>query len=391
MTSVLHVSFSHGGGAGEVARRLSHFQRELGWDSRFASLASTNLRANPFSLPAHTVAAVIDDGLIRSGKHGAPVSVVRDTVTGKLSRQIPEPDVLHLHWINGVGSLRFFREAFPKSALVMTLHDMNPFTGACHYSLGCTRYETGCGGCPAVKPIFSGIVAENFQRKRAALEDAGPVVYIAPSNWIRDCAKDSLVLREQRIAVIKNPLSEASLGTETVMPRRGKPVVFLIVANNLDDPVKGVDWALESLRSSGNHEWQLRLVGERKKPLQEDSRVVLIGPLSSERLQIQYAAADGIIIPSPADNAPLVFSEATAQGLFPLVRKEAGLPELIGVLKTGSIFETQEDLRRAVHDFVSLNRADIKSLRSTIRRRTLKEFDPVKRAKDNLALYKTLM
>jgi glycogen synthase len=116
-----------------------------------------------------------------------------------------------------------------------------------------------------------------------------------------------------------------------------------------------------------------------------------MGPLRGEALHSQYAAAHAIIIPSTADNAPLVFAEATAHGLFPLVRNEAGLPELVGVLDQGEIFATGEDLRRAVDNFVSLSTADIDSLRNSIRQRTLREFDPVKLAKDNLSLYKTLM
>ena len=391
MPSVLHVSFSRGGGAGEVARRLSHYQRELGWDSRFISLTNTNLRASPFSLPAHTAAAIIDDVLVRSGGHRAPVSVLRDKVTGKLPEDLNAPDIVHLHWINGMGTLRVFRDLFPGSALVMTLHDMNPFTGACHYSLGCTQYESGCQACPAVKPPFRGLVERNFSDKRIALEYSSSVAYIAPSNWIRDCAKNSLLLRDQSIAVIRNPLSESSSATMPVAHRPARPVVFLIVASNLDDPVKDVDWALESLLSSRNQEWELRLIGERKKPLQRDSRVVSMGPLRGEALHSQYAAADAIIIPSTADNAPLVFAEATAHGLFPLVRNEAGLPELVGVLDQGEIFATGEDLRRAVDNFVSLSTADIDSLRNSIRQRTLREFDPVKLAKDNLSLYKTLM
>jgi glycosyltransferase involved in cell wall biosynthesis len=273
----------------------------------------------------------------------------------------------------------------------MTLHDMNPFTGACHYSLGCTQYESGCKACPAVKQPFRGLVERNFSDKRIALEYSSSVAYIAPSNWIRDCAKNSLLLRDQSIEVIKNPISEPSSATMPVVQSPASPVVFLIVASNLDDPVKGVDWALESLLSSRNQEWELRLIGDRKKPLQRDSRVVSMGPMRGGALHTQYAAAHAIIIPSTADNAPLVFAEATAHGLFPLVRNEAGLPELVGVLDQGEVFATGEDLRRAVDNFVSLSTATIGSLRSTIRQRTLAEFDPVKLAKDNLRLYKTLM
>ena len=55
-----------------------------------------------------------------------------------------QPDIIHLHWING-GFLN--PETIGKIAdtpVVWTIRDMWPFSGGCHYTDGCTRYVDRC-------------------------------------------------------------------------------------------------------------------------------------------------------------------------------------------------------------------------------------------------------
>src|SRR5690606_566331 len=56
-------------------------------------------------------------------------------------------DIVQINWIGG-GFLPI--SSFPqlKSKLIFRLDDMWAFTGGCHYSESCTKYETGCGSCP---------------------------------------------------------------------------------------------------------------------------------------------------------------------------------------------------------------------------------------------------
>ena len=35
--------------------------------------------------------------------------------------------------------------------IVWTLHDMNPFTGGCHYSGDCGKFRESCGACPELQ------------------------------------------------------------------------------------------------------------------------------------------------------------------------------------------------------------------------------------------------
>jgi len=107
---------------------------------------STNLRSEPLLSPRHTLAAIIDQYLVKEPGFRAPVSLFRDTVSPPMAKALSSAEVIHLHGINGIVQLSQIRSRFPDTKIVWTLHDMNPFTGACHYSLGCQGFENDCSG-----------------------------------------------------------------------------------------------------------------------------------------------------------------------------------------------------------------------------------------------------
>ncbi len=47
--------------------------------------------------------------------------------------QLPRADVLNLHWVAGFVDYSMFFTGRVRQPVVWTLHDMNPFTGGCHY------------------------------------------------------------------------------------------------------------------------------------------------------------------------------------------------------------------------------------------------------------------
>jgi len=66
-------------------------------------------------------------------------------------RQVPPSDILNLHWVAGSFEyISFFRKVSPNLPIVWTLHDMNPFTGGCHFDGGCGKFNEHCGACPQI-------------------------------------------------------------------------------------------------------------------------------------------------------------------------------------------------------------------------------------------------
>jgi len=75
---------------------------------------------------------------------------------------VREADIIHLHWVSG-GFLdfeRFFTKVSKK--VVCTLHDMNPFTGGCHYANDCIGYLTDCDACPQLEGTADRSIAKKM-------------------------------------------------------------------------------------------------------------------------------------------------------------------------------------------------------------------------------------
>ncbi|MDQ6983841.1 MAG: glycosyltransferase, partial [Ghiorsea sp.] len=60
------------------------------------------------------------------------------------------PNILHLHWI-GQGLISIAALARLNYPIIWTMHDMWGFTGGCHTTGDCTRYQQACGMCPAIQ------------------------------------------------------------------------------------------------------------------------------------------------------------------------------------------------------------------------------------------------
>ena len=61
-----------------------------------------------------------------------------------------DADLVHLHWIN-YGFFNISDLSKINKPIVWTLRDMWPFTGGCHYTLGCNKFENTCHKCPQLK------------------------------------------------------------------------------------------------------------------------------------------------------------------------------------------------------------------------------------------------
>jgi len=356
LTSVTHVSFSQTGGAGSVAQILMDAQRQTGRRSSFAHVISQNLRSQPLSAPLHTVTAGIDEYVLKNQKFGAPISLLRDWVSGRLSESPDDSDIVHLHNINGVAPLRDIARMWGKKKVVWTLHDMNPFTGACHYSLDCEGFTQGCGNCPAVKSIARNMVTTALADKASAIQEFADLKIVAPSTWLADLARKSTVFQGIEVAVIPNPFAPEFVKVPSRQSSRAggegsaAHYTFCVVAQNLSDPVKNVRDAIEAFRALRNTspESTMALVGHGGHEFASEG-ISLLGRLDRSELASVLSATDALISSSRAENSPLVIIEAAAMGCRSLVRDVGGMPELITQLSAGASFSTAEALFHAMN------------------------------------------
>lgn len=345
---VRHINFSRRGGAGSVASTLAAAQRQAGWDSSVLYVIDGTLRSQPFASPLHTLAAGTDEYLLKAGGFNSSLSSARDMVRTSIIDQIPQGSIVHLHGTNGTVSLQEIRRLSQTHTVVWTLHDMNPFTGGCHYSLGCAGFEQKCAACPAVRPPFRSLITKNLKAKATMWEAHSSIRLVAPTHWLADSAGSSSVLGGQHIHVIPNPLAPEFEQVPVATPsQRGDGedrLVVGVVAADLSDPVKNIAEAVTAFTQARdtNARLELRLVGARGD--EHSYAGDLQGVLNANELRSFYSQCDVLIMPSLAENGPLVIAEAGSQGCKTYARNTGGNGEMIQLAGGGSTYSEVSEL-----------------------------------------------
>ena len=388
---IIHVNFSQTGGAGQLAHTLATAQTSAGRDSRVLSIIEGTLRTEPLTSPIHTASAGIDRYLIQSPTFSAPISLLRDQGPSNILNLIPEHAVVHLHGYNGALSLGDIAAISSRQKLVWTFHDMNPFTGACHYALGCTSFSAGCDDCPAVRPAFRPLVSHHHRAKMKAFALTETASLVAPSEWLARLARTSSIFDARSVSVIPNPYAPAfekqSSGPSDPSPARSeKSVTVGVVAADLLDPVKNVAEAVAAFRRARerNPSLRLALVGARGEEYAGPG-VEIMGALKNEALPAFYSLCDVIVMPSLAENAPLVIIEASSQGCPTLAREAGGSPELLTRLGFGSVYTSAHQLSELLESFTPLTLA----ARTALRDKTHEVFSPSTVAKQYDEVYES--
>ena len=357
---IAHLSFSRTGGAGGVASRLADIQRRRGHDAFVVSAISGSLRDSPLATPLHTAAAVWDERVVRNPRFAAPISLARDALTTRVAEQLSHADIIHVHWPNGLISLESLATIAGNRPVVWTLHDMNAFTAVCHYSLECRGYMSGCSNCPAVKGSFRDSASQHLSAKKDALSAFADLRIVTPSSWLAREASASEALAGHAITTIPNPLPDSAISAPSRDEARAElgidtaiKTVFAISASHLEDPLKAVGAAVSgfSRAFAGRDDVVLLVAGRGTLP--SDRLLRHMGFVRAETSRTIFAASDYLLVPSLAENQPLVIAEAQASGASVIVRNSTGLPEHLDIDPTGQLFDSNESLPQVLAEAAS--------------------------------------
>ncbi|MBR6371650.1 MAG: glycosyltransferase, partial [Victivallales bacterium] len=125
----------------------------------------------------------------------------------KLLEALPfAPDIVHIHnmhgWYFDIGMLPVLSAKFPT---ILNLRDTWALTGHCAYFMDCEKWLSGCGNCPRLD-VYPALrkdgTSQNWQNK-ADVYAASRLYVCAPSQWLLDCAKASM-LKAAEYKVIPN-------------------------------------------------------------------------------------------------------------------------------------------------------------------------------------------
>lgn len=322
----------------------------------------------------------------------------------RIMDQLPEVDLIQLHWVSGfIDSGHFFRHLPDGIPVVWTLHDMKPFTGGCHFDAGCGRFRSRCGICPALasdaEKDFSRKIWENKQRVLEAIP--GHRLHLAsPSRWLAGEVSASALMGRFRVTVIPNGVdTEIFVPVARHVARAGLRIpadarVVLFVSSSLTDERKGFRYACKAIEGLKKLPGLLMITAGPEAPTRSfDFPAIHFGAVRSPvLLSLIYSAADLLIVPSLQDNLPNTVLEAFACGTPVVGFDVGGMPDMVRPGQTGLLAPPgdAETLGEAVHKILS-DAPFREELSGTCRSVAEKEYSIDVQAENYIKLYQALM
>ena len=316
-----------------------------------------------------------------------PVSPLKD-----LGAQCSQFDIVNLHWtVSLIHWATFFEQLPSHIPIVLTLHDMNYFTGGCHYSGDCQRYKNRCGQCPCLRrPGVKDLSQKTFLQKREVFSKLDPkrVRVIAPSNWLARLSAESELLGRFQIDTIPYGIDTRLFRPETPesfrkthgISKQARIIAF--VSQSLENQRKGFDLLLSALTQlDPKAEWVLVALGKFAPDCIPDFgkiRVVTPGYISSpDELAKIYSAADLFVIPSRQDNLPNTVLEAMSCGTPSLGFETGGIPDMIEAGKTGFLANRIDPngLVDGIGNFFEMDSVQHANLKKRCRQTAIEKYD----------------
>ncbi len=334
---VVHVSTTdERGGAARAAQRLHRALRASGASSRMvvAQRFSDDPDVEEYNR-CSPAPAVVGRACFRLGrrmhrpefsKAGGYFSTDWGVTGSRLASLLPETDVVNLHWITDLFDYSSLPALAARQPIVWTFHDMNVFTGGCHYSGLCERFTARCGSCPQLMTSKEeeDMTRHVLERKNRVLARVAPehLTVVSPSAWLANEARRSTLFGGFDTHVIPNgvdaqefrPVPRLEARARFNLPADAQIVLF--VAEQVADRRKGLRLllkALQQLREIPN--LLLVTLGKGGHETISSEKVRHLGSLDrSENLRAAYSAADVFAMSSLQDNLPNTILETMACG-----------------------------------------------------------------------------
>lgn len=398
---ILHLSTFDSGGAGIAALRLHEAMLSAGMDSQLLVMNSRSYgrkkvkRFNPivkgfwtkarYKLNRITSELTIPFWLKKyHWQYITPRSKVTELYSMPWTMQplqenddFLQADVIHLHWIVGFADVSLIKK-FPDKKFVWTLHDMNPFTAGCHYSLGCNNYKTNCHPCPMLnEETYSDAF---YAYKKEWLQTCTNLSIVTPSAWLGKLSKQSHLFKGYPHHHIQNCINpkEFQILDKTfarkILQLSPDAIIFLFVAADTSNPRKGITYIYELAALYANSNIHFVVLGN--PPDKDIPNMSSLGYLSdSYALNLCYASADAFITPSIEDNLPNVIVESLYCGTPVLGFRIGGVAEMISDGSNGYLSDevSTDGLHQVCERFIQQNE---KFNRELIRKNALSLYSP---------------
>ncbi len=216
-------------------------------------------------------------------------------------------DLIHIHWFSE-GFLDFRKFIKTEKPIVWTMRDMWPFTGGSHYTMEFESYEKGF-----ISRYIQKIKKKSFKNN---------IKFIAISNWLKDQAKNSNVLKDRDIIRVYNNINlrnfkriEKNLA-RSCLNIKTKKHVMLFGAQNPQSERKGWKLFYETLQKLDKNKFFLLIFGNfwSQKMLDDIGIEYLsLGFINDKKkLNMLYSSADFFVSSSIQEAFGKTWAEALA-------------------------------------------------------------------------------
>tara|TARA_B100000401_G_scaffold86884_1_gene55288 strand:- start:4516 stop:5742 length:1227 start_codon:yes stop_codon:yes gene_type:complete len=311
-----------------------------------------------------------------------------------------DADIAHLHWVGAeMASIKDIGGI--NKPVIWTLHDMWAFCGAEHVSWD-NRWQEGYTKKNRLH-TEGGFDLNRWTWNRKIKYWKRPLNIVAVSNWLAECAKKSLLMKDWPVSVIPNCLDTEIWKPEDKKLARnllGLPKDEFIIAFGTyganSEYHKGFDLlaeALNHLRDDRNNA-MLAIYGQTtpKKPKDLGFKTKFMGHFNDElSLRLFYSAIDVLVVPSRVESFGQTASESMACGNPVVAFDTTGLKDIVDHKVNGYLakpFET-EDLANGIKYI--MNSSEYVELCNNAREKAKKKFDSTVVARQYEQLYNEIL
>jgi len=288
-------------------------------------------------------------------------------------------DIIHLNWIaKFFDYYLFFSQISKKQRIVLTLRDMNCFTGGCHHADNCTQFFNVCDDCPQLKlSSLNNDIKEIFLEKEKALFHLADdqMIIACPSKWVMLHSSKSRLLGRFEHVYIPHGIDINKYYLKDKMECRKKlginteKMIVLFVAHSLDNKRKGFEMLLKAFDNIKSENICLISVGniqDKEKLNSKKFDHISLGYIDSdEKMADVYNSADVFITPSLAESFGFTIAESLCCGTPVISFETTAITEKIYDSKNGYLVElgSSSDLSIKIDKFlkqgVALSRKEI--------------------------------
>ena len=281
--------------------------------------------------------------------------------------EVKKADIIYVHWaLEGFLNFNSIRQlAKLNKPVIIFMHDMWSITGGCHYSFTCEKYRTGCGECQMFSTLKKNdLSAKEFKKKIRLYSKYNNLYFVSPSNWLYECAKQSLLTKDKPIFYIPNILDNSIYKpfdkntAKYILNIEPTETVIAFGAVSVDSPYKGWAYLQKALgilkQDKSFQEISVLIFGSGyNKQIAEaiPYKTRFMGILGDAYSTMMiFNAANVFIAPSLADNLPTIVQESLSCGTPVVGFDVGGIPDMIKHKENGYLakYKNAEDIAEGI-------------------------------------------